>query len=385
MTVVTGLDALIATGFSAIKGQRVGLLSNPSAVTGDLVSAYEVFRRTTAFRLAALFSPEHGFAASAADGEKVSSSVDPVSGAPIYSLYGESLRPMREMLAGLDALVCDLQDIGTRYYTYAWTITHAVEAAGEAGLPVILLDRPNPLGSAVDGPLLQTGYESLVGRCPVPIQHGLTLGELVGLFNARWNPTPAAITVVTCQNYQRGQDWESTGLIFVPPSPAMAHLSTVRQYPGACLIEGTNLSEGRGTALPFEICGAPFIDSSRLADHLNGQGWAGVRFRPHSFKPAASKYAGQVCHGVQAHPVGEGFRSLRVWVGLIAAVRDLYPEAFGWITPPGSTIPFFDRLAGSDRLRQQIEAGQPLDDMAAEWDQAAADFQEQSREFWLYG
>jgi uncharacterized protein YbbC (DUF1343 family) len=386
MSVKSGLDALIEQQFAPLAGKRVGLLTNPSAVTRDLVSAYDVFRRAPHLQLAALFSPEHGFAAVAADGEQVASSTDSQTGVPIHSLYGASLRPTRAMFDGLDVLVCDIQDIGVRYYTFAWTIMMAIEAAGEQGSDVLLLDRPNPLGDTIDGAPVAAGYASIVGYAPVPTQHGMTLGELARMFNGRWNPTPAALDVQPCVGYQRNMTWEQTSLPFVPPSPAMPHISTVRHYPGACLLEGTNISEGRGTALPFEICGAPFVDAAALAEHLNALELADVRFRPHSFKPTASKYAGEVCHGVQAHIIGAGFRPLLAWVAAISVLRHLYAGRWQWLPPyPGSPHLPFDRLAGSARLREQIDANVPLAELAAEWDAAASTFRAERQEYLLYG
>ena len=378
MTTITGLEALRANNFELIAGRRIGLLTNPSAVAHDLRSTYDIMRSAPEFELAALFSPEHGFAAATADGADVASSTDPRSGVPIYSLYGTSFMPTRAMLSGLDTIVCDLQDIGVRYYTYAWTMTHLIEAAGAASVEVMILDRPNPLGDMIDGALVEPGYESLVGRFPVPVQHGMTMGELARMYNALWNPNSTPLLVANCHNYSRGMRWEDTGLPFVPTSPAMAHLSSVRQYPGACLLEGTTLSEGRGTALPFEICGAPYIDEEKLAAHLNAQGWAGVRFRPHVFQPSARKYAGEVCHGVQAHAIGPEFRPLLVWLGVIREIRQLYPDAFGWLAE------HFDRLAGSATIRRQIDTGAPLAEIVAHWDETAALFHIQREPFLLY-
>jgi uncharacterized protein YbbC (DUF1343 family) len=386
MSVKSGLDALIEQNFAPLVGKRVGLLTNPSAVTRQLVSAYDVFRRTPQVRLAALFSPEHGFAAVAADGEHVASGIDPLTGVPIHSLYGASLRPTPSMLDGLDVLVCDIQDIGVRYYTFAWTIMMAIEAAGVPGVPVLLLDRPNPLGDTVDGLPVAAGYESIVGYSPIPVQHGMTLGELARMVNGRWNPTPATLDVQPCVGYLRGMTWAETGLPFVPPSPAMPHISTARHYPGACLLEGTNISEGRGTALPFEICGAPFIDAPALAEHLNALALPDVRFRPHSFKPTASKYAGEVCHGVQGHIMGAAFRPLLTWVAVIRAIRHLYADHWQWLPPyPGSPHMPFDRLAGSNRLREQIDANVSLAELTAEWDAAPEAFRHERREYLLYG
>jgi uncharacterized protein YbbC (DUF1343 family) len=217
------------------------------------------------------------------------------------------------------------------------------------------------------------------------VQHGLTLGELMRLYNTHWNPTPAALLVVACEGYRRGMTWEETKLPFVPPSPAMPHLSTARHYPGACLVEGTNLSEGRGTALPFEICGAPFIDGDALAERLNALALPGVRYRPHVFTPTASKWASEVCAGVQAHIVDGSYRPLLAWVAVIRETRRLYPDHFAWLPPyPGAQHPHFELLAGGATLRGQIEADAPLPEMTAEWDMAAAAWQGMREGYLLY-
>lgn len=386
MSVLTGLDALINQHFEPLRGRRVGLLTNPSAVTRDLTSAYDVFCRVDVL-LVAIFSPEHGFAAAVTDGAHVASGIDPRTGVPLHSLYGDTLRPTAAMFDGVDVLVCDIQDIGSRYYTYAWTISYAIEAAGAAGVEVLILDRPNPLGDAIDGALLDPAYASIVGAQPIPVQHGMTLGELMGMFNTLWNPTPAKLEVIACEGYTRDMVWEDTELVFIPPSPAMPHMSTARQYPGACLVEGTTLSEGRGTALPFEICGAPFIDGTLLAEYLNEQDIPGARYRPHAFQPAGSKYAGVLCYGVQGHVIdAAAYRPLLAWVAVIRAVRHLYPDQFSWRAAQGKLAHRpFDLLAGGERLRSQIDANTPLQDLAAEWDAAATAWREQRKGYLMYG
>ncbi|MBL8132743.1 MAG: DUF1343 domain-containing protein [Anaerolineae bacterium] len=374
-----GIDVLVQQNFAPLRGKRVGLFTNPSGVTRDLVQTLDLFRAADVpFRLAALFTPEHGLTASAADGDPVKSSVDPISGVPVYSLYGETFAPTSAMLNGIEMIVCDIQDIGIRYYTFAWTISHILEAAGLADVPVLILDRPNPIGGGVDGALLDRCFASLIGRAAIPVQHGLTLGELMRTYNTLWNESPAALSVIPCAHYQRAQTWEDAGLPFVPPSPAMPHLSTARQYPGACLLEGTNLSEGRGTALPFEIAGAPFIDSEALAAHLNALDLPGVRFRPHVFAPFSSKFAGEVCHGVQVHITGAEFRPLRVWMQVIQAIRLLYPEDFLW--KPGT----FDRLYGNEDGRAWVESGAGIEDLLEKWEADAESWRAARQPFLLY-
>jgi len=398
MTVLTGLDRLVREGFASLAGRRVGLLTNPSAVDGSLRSAYRLFAEAPSVILAALFGPEHGFAGTASEGAEVGHAIDARAGCPVYSLYGETLRPTAEMLRGLDALVVDLQDIGVRYYTYVWTVTHVLEAAGEHGVPVVILDRPNPLGGAtVWGPLLERSHASLVGRFPVPVRHGLTIGELARLVNALWNPAPAALDVIACEGWRRALPWDETGLPWVAPSPNMPQLSTLWHYPGSCLVEGTTLSEGRGTALPFEIVGAPWIDADALADRLIEEGWGaplGAGFRPHRFTPFAGKWTGDECQGVQVHILDRArWRPLEAWLGVIITVRAMYPQHFAWL-PPASPegIYHFDRLIGGPWMRKEIEAGMIsgqgastiLGRFAAEWLDDARAFEGLRAPYLLY-
>lgn len=378
MLLITGLDVLRADDYAPLRGRRVGLLTNPSAVDRTLTSAYRIL--TQALNIVALFAPEHGFVGAAPDGEQISTQTDPRTGLPVYSLYGATYRPSAAMLRDVDVIVCDIQDIGVRYYTFAWTVTHVIEAAGEHGVEVLILDRPNPLGGEViGGPGLDAGVSTFVGRYPVPVRHGLTLGELARWVNGLYNPTPAALTVIPCAGWGRAQTWEQTGLPWVPPSPNMPHLSTLHHYPGACLIEGTNLSEGRGTALPFEIVGAPFIDGEALADKLNAQGWPGVRFRPHSFRPTASKWAGQDCGGVQAHITAlDDWRPVETWLGIISVIRAAYPGDFEWLPA------HFDRLIGSAAVRPALDSGADVAHITERWAAFCADFREACQPFLLY-
>lgn len=363
MAVLTGLEVLIDDDFALLSGQRVGLMTNPSAIDRQLTSTHRLFASAPNVNLAAFFAPEHGFAGAAPDAEQIATATDPRTGLPVFSLYGDTYRPTAAMLQAIDVLVCDIQDIGVRYYTYPWTVSHILEAAGEHGVRVVILDRPNPLGgAAIEGPVLEPEMASFVGRFPVPVRHGLTLGELAGMVNATWNATPADLTVVPCAGWRRAMAWDDTGLPWVAPSPNVPTLNTLRHYPGACLVEGTELSEGRGTALPFEIVGAPWIDPLALADRLNGEAWAaamGARFRPHTFQPFHSKWAGQVCHGVQVHITDPArWRPIHVWLGVIVTLRAAYPDHFAWLPDhPDTGVQHFDRLIGSPDVRRRIEAG----------------------------
>jgi beta-N-acetylhexosaminidase len=375
-----GLEVLRDSSYADVRGKGIGLMTNPSAVDSSLESAYRILTRADKVNVVALFSAEHGLSGAADAGEKVASNVDPRTGVPIYSLYGETYKPTPRMLRGLDAIVCDVQDVGVRFYTYTWTISHILEAAGEAAVEVIVLDRPNPLGGvSVDGGSLDTEQSSLVGRFPEPIQHGLTIGEHLRLINDLYNPTPAPLTVIKCDRWKRFMKWGDTRRIWIPTSPNMAHMSTVLHYPGACLVEGTNLSEGRGTPLPFEIVGAPFVDPFALAYHLNAQNWDGVIFSPMQFTPSASKHSGENCGGVQAHIVDvEAFQPIRVWLGVILAIRALYPTQFAW------NIHSFDRLIGSSRYREAVELGASLAEITTNWTNTRDDFLKLRERFLLY-
>ncbi|MCB9455729.1 MAG: DUF1343 domain-containing protein [Anaerolineaceae bacterium] len=382
-----GIDRLIDDHFAPLHGKRVALFSNLSAVNRDLVTTYDVFRMADAVNLVALFGPEHGFGGAAADGMAVDTATDPRTGLPVYSLYGETFRPTAAMLDGIDLLVCDLQDVGVRYYTFLWTLTHIMEACGEVGVPLLILDRPNPLGGTLDGGALEPKLASLVGRFPIPIQHGMTIGELATLINGRWNPHPAEMTVYACDGWRRDQDWSRIGRAFVPPSPNMPHFVAAQHYPGSCLIEGTTLSEGRGTPLPFEVVGAPYLDGAALADALNGLKLPGVRFRPHLFEPSASKCVGQTCGGVQAHitdPVI--YRPVRAWLAVIHTIRHLYPEDFAWLPqyhPAG--LQHFDRLIGDRHTRRMIDAGDPVAVIVDGWQAFQAEFKALAAPHLLYG
>ncbi|NDJ61779.1 MAG: DUF1343 domain-containing protein [Chloroflexi bacterium] len=383
----TGLDVLIADDFGALMGKRIGLLTNPSAVDQHLRSTYDIFHRSEAVNLAALFGPEHGFMGAAADGEQIGAAVDSRTGLPIHSLYGATYRPTAAMLAGLDAIVCDLQDVGARFYTYIWTIAEIMAAAGEHGVEVIVLDRPNPLGGRIiEGGPLDPALASLVGRGPLPIRHGLTVGELARLINAVLLPKRAHLTVIPCVGWSRDLVWPALGRPWIAPSPNIHCVEALLHYPGACLLEGTNLSEGRGTAQPFQWVGAPWIDGPALADHLNQQGWPGVRFRACAFQPTASKWAGQVCHGVQAHITDTpAWQPVRAWLGVIAAIRRLYPDDFAWLAPTDPAGDHhFDRLIGSRTTRSLIDSGAPLAALMIGWDAFCAEFDAQRQPYMLY-
>lgn len=389
--VLTGLDVLARDGFGPLRGLRVGLVANQSAVDANLRHAADLIADAPRVRLGALFGPEHGFGGEAQDLIGVSDALHPRYRCPVYSLYGddvESLRPRPEALRGLDILVIDLPDIGSRYYTFQATMLFCLEAAGANDLPVIVLDRPNPLnGATVEGPTIQPGFESFVGPHPIPTRHGLTLGELARLY-ATERDVNVAMHVIRCEGWRREHYFDETFLPWVLPSPNMPTLDTALVYPGQCLIEGTNVSEGRGTTRPFELCGAPWVNPDRLADRLAAANLPGVRFRPITFRPTFHKFAGQRCGGVQLHVTDRGtFRPVRTSLALLAALRAEGPTQFRWRTEPYefvADVPAIDLLFGSGRERPALQAGLSPDDIARPWSEEEAAFKARRGPFLLY-
>ncbi len=384
MTVVhTGLDRIIDERRDLLHGRRVGLVTNAAAITRQVVPAVEALRPIC--NLVALFSPEHGLTAHEADGQHVASTTDPHTGLPVYSLYGEHKKPTARMLADVDLLLLDLPDVGARFYTYTWTMSYVLEAAAEYRCPLIVLDRPNPIGGCLcEGPLLDPACTSFVGRHPIPVRHGLTIGELALLLNTEWG-LDADLTVVKVKGWQRAMWFDQTGLPWAPPSPAMPTPDTALVYPGTCLLEGTNVSEGRGTATPFKCLGAPWIDGHRLSAALNERDLPGVRFRPVVFTPCASKHKGQACEGVYLHVTDrEAFRPLRTGLHIIAAIRELWPQEFSWLgTSWEGRPPHFDLLIGNGWVRQELEAGRPVSEVVARWQGELSEFLVRRRRYLL--
>ncbi len=331
--VKTGLDILAAEQFKRLRGLRVGLVAHPASVDASLRHAADLLGTAPGVTLAAVFGPEHGWLGQAQDLEPVAESSGQAEtitrpGPRVISLYGatvDSLRPTAAQLAGLDVLVIDLQDIGSRYYTFQATMLYCLEAAQAIGLRVLVLDRPNPIGGLqVEGPALQAGFASFVGPHNLATRHGLTMGELARFYQTARGLDKAGIDIIACAGWHRAMYFEETGLPWVLPSPNMPTVDTAVVYPGQCLLEGTNLSEGRGTTRPFELCGAPWLDATRLAGRLNAECLPGVIFRPTQFKPTFQKHAGQGCGGVQLHVTErQSFQPLRTSLLLLAVMREL--------------------------------------------------------------
>ncbi len=390
-TVLSGLDELSRRDFAELRGRRVGLITHPAAVTQDLRSAVEVFAAAPGVKLAALFGPEHGFTGEAQDLEGVAGGrTHPRYGVPVVSLYGDtfaSLKPTADQLRGLDALVIDLQDVGSRYYTFQTTMLYCLEAAAGVGLPVYVLDRPNPIGGEVEGPLLRPGFESFVGPHPIPTRHGLTLGELARLYQKE-RGISVDLAVIPCGGWRRSAFWDETGRFWLPPSPNMPAVTTAVVYPGMCLIEGTNLSEGRGTTRPFEYVGFPGVGAHRIADHLNGEGLPGVQFLPVEFRPTFQKHAGKTCGGVFVAVTDRAaFRPVCTGLVVVEGFRALIGDAFRWRTERYEFVddkPAIDLLFGSDRERLALEKGVPWMEIVAAWEPEEEAFRERRKEFLLY-
>jgi uncharacterized protein YbbC (DUF1343 family) len=356
---VTGLDTWRAEGFAALKGKRVGLVTNHTGRARDGAAAIDLLHAVKDLSLVALFSPEHGIRGIL--DAKVPSEVDERTKLPIHSLYGDTRRPTAAMLQGVDALVIDLQDIGTRFYTYMTTMAYVMEEAAARSLPVYVLDRPNPInGFQIEGPTLDKASTGFTGYLPaMPVRHGMTLGELARLFNGE-NKIGAALTVVQMKNWDRNRWFDETGLPWINPSPNMRNLIQATLYPGVGSIEGTNLSVGRGTDTPFEQLGAPWIDGVQLAEALNARAIAGVRFYPVRFTPVSSKYATQECQGVFMVVTDRtALRPVRLGLEVAAMLHKLYGAKF--------ELESAERLFGSKEGLTRIRSGDDPAAIAASW------------------
>jgi len=390
--VSTGLDACVADRFAAFRGLRVGVICNPTSVDRTLRHVADHLRAAPGVTLAALFGPEHGVRADAQDMIGVGSGLDPRTGVPVHTLYGPdfaSLCPSDDQLDGLDAMVFDVQDVGSRYYTFAATMLYAMQAASRNGLRFFVLDRPNPIGGTiVAGPTIRPGYTSFVGPHPVPIRHGMTVGELARMFVAE-SAIDVDLKIIPCGGWERPMLWGETGLHWVMPSPNMPTPDTALVYPGGCLIEGTNLSEGRGTTRPFELWGAPWLDPDPLAEPAP---WtAGILPRPCAFRPTFHKHAGQTCLGVQPHVADpSSFDPVWFYTAMIVAARAQRPDLFDWRRESYEFVvdPIaIDLLYGSDRERLLIDSGPRPDDLVALraiWAVEEAEFRDRRAPFFLY-
>lgn len=374
-----GVDRLMENP-DILKGKRVGLITNPTGINAERTSIVDLFDQSDDFELTALYGPEHGVRGDAQAGSTVSSYIDEVTGLPVYSLYGATKKPTPEMLQDVDVLVFDIQDVGTRYYTYIYTMAYAMEAAAENGIPFVVLDRPNPQGGLrVDGPVLDPDYSSFIGLYPIPLKHGMTVGELAQLFNSEYH-IQADLEVVKMKGWKRSMMYEDTGLPFVMPSPNMPTTDTVNVYPATGLFEGTNLSEGRGTTKPFQLIGAPYIQAHEYAKELNDLDLPGVAFRPASFTPTFSKHAGKLTHGVEVYVTDPTrFESTKTGIAMIQTAHDLYPDDFVFLAND-----FITKLTGNVYVKDMILEGAPLDEILTKVEDERDAFLPIRKEYLLY-
>jgi len=376
-------------GSQRLNGLRVGVLANPASIDHGFAHVVSRLAASADYRLAAIFGPQHGYRSDLQDNMIESPhDKDPRCDVPIFSLYSETREPTPEMLALIDVLVIDLQDVGARIYTFIYTMANCLRAAARAGVPVIVCDRPNPIGGLqVEGPMLEPGYESFVGQFPIPMRHGMTVAELGRLFNEHFR-LGAELEIVPMQGWSREMYWDATGLPWVLPSPNMPTLDSAIVYPGTVLFEGTMLSEGRGTTRPFELIGAPWLDSEPLAARMNRVGLSGVYFREATFEPTFQKHARATCGGCQIHVISrQEFEPVKAGVSLMRECYGSAPSRFKWREPPyeyeHDKMPI-DILAGSPRLREQIEQQVPIEEIAGSWSPGVAEFEDLRKPYLLY-
>lgn len=384
-----GIEVLCESRLDLIRGARVGLVCNQASVDHELNHSADRMRSLNGLKLTALFGPQHGIRGDVQDNMiETAHTVDSETRIPVYSLYSETREPTERMLEDVDVLVCDLPDVGCRIYTFAYTIANCMRVAKRLGKPLIVCDRPNPIGGlAVEGNILEPGFESFVGLFPIPTRHGLTLGELAWMFKRQWG-IECDLEVVKMQGWSRELWFDETDVPWVLPSPNIPTLDSATVFPGTVHLEGTQVSEGRGTTRPFEIVGAPFVESAELARHLESLGLPGVRFRASNFQPTFQKHAGVTCGGVQIHVLNrEEFRPVITGVAIVKAFHDLYTEMFRWKEPPYEYVydknPF-DVIAGTDSLRRSLERGDSLEAIEEGWMRGLEAFDEIRRGFLLY-
>ena len=384
-----GIEKLCESRLDLLRGARVGLVCNQASVDHDLNHSADLMRSTKGVNLTALFGPQHGIRGDLQDNMvETPHVVDSETGIPVHSLYSETREPTERMLEDVDVLVCDLPDVGCRIYTFAYTIANCMRVAKKLGKPLIVCDRPNPVGGmAIEGNLLESGFESFVGLFPIPTRHGMTLGELAQMFNRHWG-IGCDLEVLKMEGWSRELWFDETDIPWVFPSPNIPTIDSAAVFPGTVHLEGTQVSEGRGTTRPFEIVGAPYVDSAGLSRHLESLGLPGVRFRASNFQPTFQKHAGVTCGGVQIHVLSrEEFRPVLTGVAIVKACHDMYREVFRWKEPPYEYVydrnPF-DVIAGTDTLRQQIEKGDSLEAIESGWKEGIEAFEKIRSEFLLY-
>ncbi|HEX7090947.1 MAG TPA: DUF1343 domain-containing protein [Longimicrobiales bacterium] len=381
-----GVEVFVENPPEVVRGKRVGLITNHSGIDRQRRATIDLLRAMPELELVALFSPEHGIRGTA--DSRVESSVDEATGLPIHSLYSDTRKPTPEMLEGIDVLVYDIMDLGVRQYTYESTLALAMQAAAENGIPIVVLDRPNPVtGTIMEGNILEPGFESFVGIYPVLSRHGMTVGELARMYNAEQN-IGADLTVVPVEGWTRDMWFDETGLPWVNPSPNIRRLEAAIHYPGAVFFEAINVSEGRGTDTPFEQIGAPWLKNEEVAAEMNAMNLPGIRFEPVEFDIAegASKYPGEHVKGVRFSITDrETYRPIETSLLMIELIRRLHPAEFRWRGANGreSRMLTIERHGGTARLRQAIEAG-TVRELLREWERDQAIFREKRAPYLLY-
>lgn len=381
--VITGLEHALQAPPPVLAGNRLGLLTNPSGIDRTFRSTIDLFVSHPELDLRSLFGPEHGVRGEAQAGVHVADGIDPRSGLPVHSLYGTSRIPTAAMLEGIDTMVIDLQDIGVRYATYLSTVAHVLTACDAQGVTVVVLDRPNPLGGAyVAGNILDPAYASFVGTHTIPTCHGLTIGEFARLWSR--DHDLAAPVVIPMRGWKRLMTHDATGLPWVFPSPNLPTLDSVKMYPATCLIEGTTLSEGRGTTRPFEIIGAPWIEPEALVGSIARRDVPGIAVRPLYFTPTFSKHAGERCGGVQLYITDDAsFDNVGFGMHLLAVLHELGGDRFEWLPPDGDRY-FIDLLCGTDAIRHLVKDKEDIDDALARWREDARAFENRRSDMLLY-
>ncbi|MGA7160995.1 MAG: DUF1343 domain-containing protein [Bacteroidota bacterium] len=388
--VKTGIDVLVESNFSILKGKRVGLITNPTGVTGGLVSAVDVFAHSRELKLVALFAPEHGVRGDFAAGTRVDSYVDSATGVPVYSLYGKTTKPTAEMVRGVDALVYDIQDIGVRSYTYINTMAKAMAAASENGIEFVVLDRPNPLtGNEIEGNVLDTKFKSFVGMFPIPYVYGLTCGELATLLNDEgWleGGRKCKLNVVMMEGWKRSMWWEDTGLQWVPTSPHIPNAATALFCAATGIIgELDGLSVGIGYTLPFQLVGAPWIDAQSLAQTLNNKKIAGAYFRPVTYTPFYGAMQGRQVNGVQIYIVNrDKVNLIGLQLYIVQAINELYPAKDVFVHSDSSRIRMFDNVIGTDSVRIALENKVPAGTIISGWKNEVNTFLSIRKKYLLY-
>jgi len=387
--VVTGLERVVADPQLLSAAGKFALLYNQASVDRQFRTAPEVIHEAFPGRLVALFGPQHGFAGTEQDNmNETDHAMHPRLGIPVYSLYSRTRRPDPGWLENVDSVVVDIQDVGTRVYTFATTVLYLMEACREQGKRVIILDRPNPInGIDVEGNLLHPQCASFVGPLPIPMRHGLTLGELMSLYNAE-HGICSDFTVIPMLGWQRGFYFEETALPWVLPSPNMPLVETAVVYPGQVVLEGTNLSEGRGTTRPFELFGAPYVQTDVLAQAVEEDALAGALLREVEFRPTFNKWAGEICHGFQIHIVRRSsFRPFRATLALLTAVIRSFPEHFRWTDPPYEYVEDklpIDVILGDGEVRHNLEQCLSIKDLEDSWRHDLEQFSELRSKYFLY-